>query len=256
MSRHISSQVAVLGLVAAMAAGCSDGGSPSNQGQLNFNLATKAAAPAVASAASFGVTSVPETFTDGTNTLVLNQVQLVLREIELERAEATIDCAVSTSDDACEKLELGPILLDLPLGTPGAARTFSVEVTPGTFDEVEFEIHKPSSDEDAAFVQANPDFDGVSIRVTGTYNGESFVFTSDLNVEEEIDLNPPLVTSEMTATELTLFVNLDAWFRDLSGGLVDPRTANKGAANEGLVKDNIKNALEAFEDEDHDGSHD
>ena len=36
-------------------------------------------------------------------------------------------------------------------------------------------------------------------------------------------------------------------------GLVDPATANKGGANEGIVKENIKQSVEAFEDDDSDG---
>ena len=83
-------------------------------------------------------------------------------------------------DDACEKLELGPILLDLPLGgAGGAARTFSVAVDTGTYGEVEFEIHHPSDDDgaDVAFLQAHPDFAGVSVKVTGSFNGTPFIFT-------------------------------------------------------------------------------
>lgn len=62
------------------------------------------------------MTGAPETFTDGSNTLVISQVQLVLREIELHKAGATTDCGDGGSDD-CQELEFGPVLLDLPLGT-------------------------------------------------------------------------------------------------------------------------------------------
>jgi hypothetical protein len=256
MRRTALRTAAVLAAAATMSA-CGDSGSPSTDAQLNFSLATRATAPAVASAMSLATAGTPETYTDGTNTLVIDQVQLVLREIELERAEATTTCDESSSGDACEELELGPLLLDLPLGgAGGAARSFSVPVAPGTYDEVEFEIHKPSSGDDAAFVQANPGFDGVSIKVTGTYNGQAFTFTSDVNAEEEIELNPPLVTTESAATDLTLFVDLDRWFRDASGNLVDPASANTGNPNESLVESNITSTLHAFEDEDHDGSDD
>jgi hypothetical protein len=37
---------------------------------------------------------------------------------------------------------------------------------------------------------------------------------------------------------------------------VDPATGNKGGANESLVKENIKQSIEAFEDENHDGHDD
>jgi hypothetical protein len=246
--------LATLALVAA----CSDAGGPSSGGQVNFNLATK---PTAASAASTGVLAAafvgtPETYSDGTNTLVIDRVQLVLREIELKRVE-TVSCADGSGHDACERLEVGPILLDLPLGgSGGAARSFSVPVAAGTYDEVEFGIHKPSHDDDAAFVQANPDFNGVSVKVSGTYNGAPFVYTSDLEAEEEIELSPPLVTADGTPTDLTLFVDLDHWFRSGAGLLLDPLTANAGGANESIVESNIRATLHAFEDENEDGADD
>ncbi|HEY8257207.1 MAG TPA: hypothetical protein VIG08_06085 [Gemmatimonadales bacterium] len=245
---------AVLTTFAVLTAACSDGGGPTSDPQINFNLATRGAA-ASAAGASLAVLA-PETFTDGTHTLVIDQVDLVLREIELKRSEATVDCGDSPNDDACEKLELGPVLLSLPLGTGGAARAFSVTVSPGTYDEVEFEIHAPSSSDDAAFLQANPDFAGVSIHVAGSYDGTPFDFVSDLTAEEEIHLSPALTVAESAATELTLFVDLDSWFRDAGGLLVDPQTAADGQANESMVQDNIRRALDVFEDEDHDGQHD
>ena len=241
---------------AAAIAACGDSSSPTNDAQVNFNLATR---PAGAPASSLMAVGTSETYSDGANTLVIDQVQLVLRGIELERAEFTTDCGESPSDDACEKLELGPVLLDLPLGgAGGAARSFSVAVAPGTYDEIEFEIHKPSDDDasDAGFVQARPEFNGISVKVTGTWNGAPFSYASDLDAEEEIELSPPLVIAESAAIDLTLFVDLDGWFRGATGELVDPESANAGGANESLVERNIGSTLQAFEDDDHDGSDD
>jgi hypothetical protein len=255
MPRQLISAAALV--VAALTA-CSDSGSsPSSDAQVNFNLATHPAT-STAAAASVATSSPPETFTDGSgNKLVITQVQLVLREIELKRVDETSGCE-GTEHDACEKLEVGPVLLDLPLGTPGAARSFSVPVAAGSYDEIEFEIHKPSDDEasDAAFVRAHPDFAGVSVKVDGTFNGQAFTYVTDLDAEEEIELSPPLVTSDAAATDLTLFVDLDKWFRDGTDNLVDPASANAGQANEGLVESNIRGTLHAFEDEDHDGMDD
>lgn len=244
-------------MAAAVLAAC-DAGSPSADAQVNFNVATRPAATGSASSVAMATVSTPETFVDGSNTLVINRVQLVLREIELKRVEATTGCG-EAARDGCEELELGPVLLDLPLGgAGGAARTFSVPVAAGSYDEIEFEIHQPSDDDaaDAAFIQAHPDFAGVSVQVDGTFNGHAFTYTSDLNAEEEIELRPPLVTTESAAADLTLFVDLDRWFRDATGTLVDPATANVGLTNEGLVDANIRATLHAFEDEDHDGTDD
>jgi len=253
MSRFTSGPVLSLGMLALAVGACSDSGGPSNQSQVNFNVATQPAP--VAGGASLAVIGTPETFTDGTNTLTVTGVQLVLREIELHRAGMTTDCMDGLDDD-CEELEIGPLLVDLPLGTPGAARTFSVELAAGSYDKIELEIHKASSSDDAAFVQAHPEFQDASVRVTGTYNGEDFAYTGRFDVEMEFNLVPELTVGQTGATDLTLFASLDSWFRDQSGTLVDPRDANSGGPNEGLVEQNIKTSLDAFEDQDHDGRDD
>jgi hypothetical protein len=250
MSRHTLGRVLPLAALALAAGACSDSGGPSTQGQVSFSTATQSAS--LASGGSFEVVATPETFTDGTNTLVINGVQLVLREIELHKAGVVSDCATSVDDD-CEELEIGPILLDLPLGTPGGARSFTVAVEPGSYDRVEFEVHKPSSSSDAAFIAAHPDLDGVSVRVSGTYNGVAFTYTGDFNEEMEFNLVPELAVSETGTADLTLFASLDSWFRDAGGALVDPASANAGGPNQGLVEQNIRSSLDAFEDENHDG---
>ncbi len=256
MSR-IATGTALISAMALLASGCGDAGnSPTTDPQVSFNLATRSAAAAALAAAPSLSVAASESFTDGTNTLVLDRVDLVLREIELKRSEATVDCGDSPEGDGCEKLELGPILLGLPLGSAGAARAFSVTIAPGTYSEVEFEIHKPSASDDAAFLQANPDLAGVSIHVTGSYNGAPFDFVSDLEAKQEIHLATPLVITETAATDVTLFVDLDTWFRDAGGTLIDPATAAKSQANENLVKENIQRGLNAFEDHDRDGADD
>jgi hypothetical protein len=254
--RRLVARSASLALLALAANACSDAG-PSSSTQFSFNLATQAG-PAASRGTAFGVVGTPETFTDGTNTLVISRVELVVREIELHRAGVTADCSSGGSGD-CEELEFGPLLVDVPLGTPGAARNFSVQLAPGTYDKLELKIHTPSSarDDDASFVQQHPDLAGVSVRVTGTYNnGPEFTYTGNLEAEMEFALNPALTASETGATDLTLFVNLDTWFRGTGSALIDPLTANPGQPNESLVEQNIRNSLEAFEDEDHDGRDD
>lgn len=252
MPRPMSRATTVVATLALVAGACSDA-EPSNLAQLRFNLATQPA-PAAVNGAAVATSSTPETFTDGSNTLVINQVELVLREIEVRLAGVTSECA-GVSDD-CEKLEVGPILLDLPLGTSGAARTFTVELAPGSYDKVEFELHQTSSSDDAGFIAAHPEIADASVRVSGTYNGVDFVYTGRFDSEQEFELRPPLVANETGGTDLTLFVDLDKWFRDSSGALIDPATANAGQPNQGVVEQNIKSAMDAFEDENHDGTDD
>ena len=83
------------------------------------------------------------------------------------------------------------------------------------------------------------------------------MFTSDLDAEQEIELQPPLTVSAGTGTNVTLRVDVATWFLNAGGkALVDPASANKGQPNEGVVKDRIEASIDAFRDEDHDGHDD
>jgi hypothetical protein len=200
----------------------------------------------------------PESYTDAAgNVLSYNRVQIVLREVELENDALEDACEAATGGDDCAEVEIGPFLVDLPVGTPGAARAFSAAVPAGTYDEVKFRIREPDDDAaDAAFIAEHPDFTNVSIRAEGSYNGAPFVWVSRLEAELELDLAPALVVGENETTDLTLLVNLDAWFRDAGGLLVDPTSANEGGANQQLVGASVIRSFSAFEDHDRDGSDD
>ena len=251
----------ILGIALALAA-CGDATGPGSNGQPVVSLSFTTRQPATASLALGlslqAASALADTVITNGDTLIITRAQIVLREIELERVEATSCDTTIVDHDACEELEIGPVLVDLPLNGQ-VEREYSVAVPPGSYDEIEFEIHKVSSDdqEDAAFRAANPDFAGISMRVEGTFNGDAFVFTSDLNVEQEFDLNPPLIVdSTATNTNVTILVGLDQWFRSPTGAVLNPETGNKGEVNESLIKENIKQSVEAFEDDDEDGEDD
>jgi len=192
--------------------------------------------------------------TDGVSTLVIESAELVIRELEFERVE-TAGCDSELDDDSCEELEVGPFLLQLPLD--GSVSTeITAQVEPGTYDEIEFEIHKADDDDpaDQDFLDRNPNFTGISIRVTGTFDGESFLYTSSIDEEREIELVEPLVvTPESGPTGVTLTLDVSTWFMNSIGMLIDPRTANDGEPNESVVTANIENSIEGYRDDDHDG---
>jgi len=195
----------------------------------------------------------------GNDTVFIRSVELVLREIELKRVDAIMDCdsTAAGQDDACEEFTVGVQLVALPLGN-ATDKVISIDAPAGLYDEIDFEIHKPESSDDAAFIAAHPDFDGVSIRVTGTYSQagsrSDFVYTTDLDQEQEQALIPPLDVTAGGPVNVTLRVDVSSWFLTESGlSLVDPATANTGGPNEGVVKNNIEQSIAAFHDDDSDG---
>lgn len=242
----------LLTLVAAAAAACSDGAGPDGP---SVSLSFATARPTPLAAPGFSASVMADTVTSGSDTLIITSAEIVLREIELERADRDAACdSTATNDDGCEEFETGPLLVDLPLNGQ-VAQALAIAIPPGTYDEIEFDIHKVSNDdpEDAAFRAEHPDFVDVSIRVQGTFNGEPFTFESDLSEEQELDLVPPLVIADgVLSTNVTVLVDLSQWFV-VSSQLVNPALGNKGGDLESEIQNNIKQSIEAFEDEDSDG---
>ncbi len=242
----------ILTLFGAVAlAGCNESTGTALFGSVAVSFSTQGPAtgvPAPPRAAAFD-----DTLTAGADTLIITSAQIVLREIELRRLEVT-SCDTEPEPSGCEEVEVGPELIDLPL-QPGVQTEFSISIPAGTYVEIEFDIHKVSDSDpaDSAFIQTYPTMVDRSIRVTGTFNGQAFTYESDLNVEQELALVPALVLDETASTNVTILVDLDAWFRTAGGDLIDPATANKGLPNENQVRDNIIDSFEAFEDEDRDG---
>ncbi len=248
----------ILGFViAAAVAGCSETTVPLAFRDVQVSFATQSPVPAFSRS---GPTTAPtvaldDTLVSGADTLILTTAEIVLREVELKRSDVS-DCDSEPDDDGCQEFAVGPVLVSLPLEA-GIQVQFGLDIPQGTYSEIEFDIYKVSEDDpaDAAFRQAHQEFIDKSIRVSGTFNGQAFVFETDLGVEQELDLSPPLVVEESSETaNLTVFVDINGWFRDVSGGLINPESGNKGQPNESLVKENINGSFEAFEDEDRDGT--
>ena len=253
-------KLVALALLVVLAA-CSN----SSTGNVSFSLtARKAASPAPSAAFSTGAPAPSVTAAGdstvialGNDTVIVRSAQLVLRKVELKRADvASCDAIMGNGD--CEEFETGPVLVSLPLGSAVIAQQVSVAAPPSTFSALEFEIHKPSSSDDAAFIAANPDFANISIRVTGTYSQSgtrsAFTFTSDVDQSQEASLVPPVTVQEGQTLNVTLRVDISGWYlNDTKTALVDPASANKGQANESIVANNIQNSFKAFEDDNHDG---
>jgi hypothetical protein len=241
--------IAALAVVSA----CGDSSQPRTS-QLSLSATTRPLGSRLAAGAPLPAAS-SDTLFDGENTLIVTRAEVVLKEVELETIDSP-DCDEDSS--GCDEFTSGPILLDLPLDG-GTEQVVAIAVTPGSYDEVEFDIHKVSGDDpaEAVFRQAHPQMENASIRVEGTFNGEAFTFVTDLDEEQERELSPPLVIADDSdPANVTLRFDMSRWFRDSSGTLIDPRTATTGEPNESMVEENIKNSIKAFEDDDHDGEED
>ena len=277
MLKSLPRLAALFGTLGVLTACSGDSAGPTTGAQVTFNLAVGTAGSAVRGLLS-------DTLTDASNTLVLDSVQLVLRDIRFKRVEDSAcdgdedesesgslfalsrhDDSMSSGDgdghdghaDGCESFNARPYLLDLPLDST-VEKAFAVAVDTGTYDQVRIKLHKPSHSggdpKDAQFLANHPEFDGVSVRVVGSFNGTPFVFVQDIEAEQRMDFVPALVVADSaTNINVTLKVDLAGWFRDGAGSLVDPSTANKGGANDSLVRDNIKDSFRAFRDDDCDG---
>jgi len=212
----------------------------------------------------------------GDNTLVLQGVSLVLDKLELQSTDGA--CAAEAESesgseadgeesgaeheqdmgDGCAEVETGPLLVQLPLDD-AVTHMARVDLPTGTYRKLEMEIHPPRAGDsgDADFLAAHPDLEGVSVRVTGTWNGEPFTFERGIEAEQEIALDPALeVTDATTPGNVTLTFDVRSWFTASDGSLIDPSTAGEGGANAELVAENIRASLRGFEDADHDGHED
>jgi hypothetical protein len=252
MRKHMSwTSILALVALATLAAACSKSATgPAGAGSISLSLTTGAATAVPSLGPSLSVSQ-----TSGSNQLVLDSASIVLRHTELELQNGQCPTSGSpTAGDGCEEFEAGPMLLQLPLDG-SVSQQVALNAPPGTYSQLNFEIHAPGSDSaDQAFVKAHPAYQNASVRVVGTYNGTPFTYTSNLDVEQEQQLSPPLVVSgSSTSTNVTLQVDVSTWFKASDGSLIDPSTAVVGGTNESVVKDNIKASLKAFEDQNEDG---
>ena len=205
------------------------------------------------------------TFTDSNgNTLRLDQVEIVLRDVEIERADGTENCSSedgSGSEEDCEGLKSGPLLVPLPLNASGPTVVIDTTLPIGKWEEMEFNVHKfdPDLPSDSTFLQENNFPPNVSIRAEGAYTpaggtAQDFTYTSDLDAEREIKFEPPIQVTADETKNITFSVALTTWFRQQDSTLVNPTQAGDDGPLEELVESNIKASIEGFEDDDQDGN--
>ncbi|AMW05549.1 hypothetical protein [Gemmatimonas phototrophica] len=226
--------------------------------------------------------------TSGADVILISKAQIVVKDVKLKSAAATctdddddddnssssIVVAASSSngksgsskqsssddddddDDDCPTIRVGPYLVDVPVTGADGGRV-AVMVPEGTYSSVRLSIHKVSSSDsaDLAFRQANPDFRGISIRLQGTYNGQAFTFTHDVNAKLEVPLTAPITIGE-GGDDVTVTIDMKDWFVRPNGGLYSPAEGNTPGFVRAKIQNNIRNAFRAFRDKDRDGEDD
>lgn len=266
MSRNVLSALIAASLLAA----CSDSTAPATNRPVTLSFKTGSASAASAQMVGGSTSASASTgisVTVGGDQLVITRAQIVLAELELESEDHPCEDAMvaagadTTNADVvrsyCEnEIEFGPVVVDLPVSA-GLRAGADVFLPAGLYSEVKFEI-EPLDDDDRyeiAARTANPDLANASIRVEGTYNGQPFVYLTDLEAHMVLDLQPDLVLAE-GGFNVTIQVDVNEWFLTSTGAIIDPNSANAGGPNEAQVEANILTSLHAFADGDRDGQDD
>lgn len=207
-------------VLAASIAGC---GGPS------LSLSVRAGAPSTAAVARAALTA--------GNGIVLTRVRVVISTVELEKAGTT----------EMDEVASGPYLLDLQGASLDGSlgKVLDATVTPGTYSEIKFQVHKPEATEHGANADlADMIAAKASIIADGTIDGAPFSFTSAVTAEQKFDGNIVLADG----SNLTLNVDAASWFTS-GGSRLDPRSES----NRSQIENNIQNSFQAFKDDNHDG---
>src|SRR2546426_8007484 len=240
-----------LGPVALTLTAC-DATSPKTSQPVSLSVTTKGTS-GVAVPAGSGMSAAIQ-IGSGANSLSITQAQVVLARIELSTAGS---CATTGEDDDCAELQLGPTLVDLPVDATTQVMLEDVAIPAGTYSGVQATLDAVHPDDNepgaSAFLTAHPDFQGISVKVTGVFTDASntthdFTFTSEVDAEMEARFEPP-VTLASDTKNFTIAVDIASWFKDAGGAVIDPTNA----ANAEAIARNIERSARVFEDDNHDG---
>ncbi|MFQ5709398.1 MAG: hypothetical protein ACE5HO_18220 [bacterium] len=177
-------------------------------------------------------------------TTTITSARLVIKKIKFE----------STLGDSADFKFRQPFVQDLVVGSK-LHEIETVQVPFGSYKESKIKVDGLKAEDGAVFTQ-NPELQNLSVMVQGFLNGdqnESFVFTSELDEEQEREFATPLVLDQNNpATNIVLTIDMDSWFVDKNGAALDPRMES----NRSKIEENIKNSIDVFEDENDDGEKD
>ena len=176
------------------------------------------------------------------NTLTISTAKFLVKELEFELEGSNNN----------NEFEIGPFVVNLNLnGT--LIEIIKGDIPAGSYDEIEFEIHKPEDNEpipDPEFREGTSGHQRYSVIAKGSFNGTNFVYKSRVSIEMAIVLLNPVSITSVSAFNITAIVNPYKWFF-ANGDYIDPSNPN----NANTIDNNIKNSFEnIFEDNDKDGN--
>lgn len=202
---------------------CSDSVTPTQQDNLSFSY--------VGSADTV----------DNTGILVIDTVKILLKDIKLN---------VANSSDSTN-FKTGPYVLNLNFNS--VVNTIGSAYIPvGTYDKVQFEVHKLNTNETVPDPEFIDSVNSYSVVVKGSYNGIRFVYKSDKSAKQKLTMpNGLVVTSTMSNITLGVFPYI--WFIDSNNLYMDPNDPNNRSTIDNNIKDNFKNNFKAFKDNDKNG---
>ncbi len=232
---HSRSGIAILALSACAVSCGDDTTGPEGTAPLTVSFTVGAPQQSLASAIStFAIIS------DGTNTLDIQEAIVQYSSIEIERADGSWDGDSSGDSDSeldsdgnpDEYVSVSGGSFALPVES-GVITPISTGVPPGLYDELEIDV--------------------TGVRLVGTYNGEAFDVTVPVEVDLEIEVDPPFELLEGETLNLTVQVNVPAWFRSAGGAVLDPRAWDDDEDLRRDFRQRLVLAFNAFEDSDRDG---
>jgi hypothetical protein len=177
------------------------------------------------------------------NGITLERIRISVKKLQLERVEGTSD----------EERETGPFLIDLAgEGLSGkVVQLRDLDVEPGTYQEIDFDISKvdltQAGDDEGLRALAQRE---ASVIIDGRIDGQPFSFVSSMTVDHEREARFEI--TEDGTQNVTINIDPTGWFTDSGGVRLDPR--QDGLRSQ--IENNIKDSIDAFDDDDQDGGED
>lgn len=241
--------------LAATLAACGGGGSTPATATVRL---TAAAPPTATTASTHTLVSAQQQsqglrVTHGADVLVIHQVSLTLRDIDMERDSQSVDCKDGRNSNHldCSDWVDGPIRVDLMLSGSQRSHELTIPLQIGTYDVISFDISVPDGgdQQERDYIAANPDIGNNSVLVRGTFNGQAFSFTTRVTGDREVVLRPPLEVKADGPVSFRFDVQfyVAEWFikRATNGSvsLIDPRTTVP--ADQETIRQNIRDRIES-----------